>query len=150
MASLTDPNPPASPGGIGASIRRIDGPLKVTGGARYASDMAVSHPAYAYFHTSAIALGQVTDIDEREARSLPGVLEIMTWKNTAGEFATIKTFGEGGLASTSIMPLQSADVRHDGEIIAVVLAESYEIARDASNRLKVSYLERRPTATFGD
>ena len=42
-------------GGIGAAVTRIDGPLKVTGGAKSASDMTVTNPAYAYFHTSAIA-----------------------------------------------------------------------------------------------
>ncbi len=145
-----DPNPATTPNGIGAPVRRVDGPPKVTGSARYASDMGVSNPAYAYFHTSAIALGRITEIDEREARALPGVLDIMTWRNSAGQFDTIRIFSEGGPASTTMMPLQSADVRHDGEIIAVVLADSYETARDASNRLRVSYRRRDPTASFGD
>ncbi len=148
MATAQDPNPATTPGGIGAAVSRIDGPLKVTGAARYASDMGVTNPVFAYFHTSAIALGRITAIDEREARSLAGVLDIMTWKNSAGQFADIKIFSQGGPASTSMMPLQSAEVRHDGEIIAVVLAESYEAARDASQRLRVTYAERKPTATF--
>ena len=150
MTTATNPNPPRVPGGIGAAVRRIDGPLKVTGAARYASDMGVANPAYAYFHTSAIALGSIVAIDEREARALPGVIDIMTWKNSAGQFKTVKLFSEGGWASTTIMPLQSAEIRHDGEIVAVILAESYEAARDASHRLKVRYSERDPTATFGD
>ncbi len=150
MSTATDPNPPSVPGGIGAAVRRIDGPLKVTGGARYASDMGVTNPAYAYFHTSAIALGRIVAIDEHEARALSGVLDILTWQNAAGQFDAIKTFTQGGPASTSIMPLQSPDVRHDGEIIAVVLAESYEAARDASHRLRVTYDEREPTSSFGD
>lgn len=150
MTTATDPNPARVSGGIGAAVRRIDGPLKVTGAARYASDMAVANPAYAYLHTSAVALGRITAIDEREARALPGVLDILTWQNAAGEFDAIKTFSTGGPASTSIMPLQSPDVRHDGEIVAVVVAETYETARDASNRLKITYEARDPTATFGD
>jgi xanthine dehydrogenase YagR molybdenum-binding subunit len=150
MTTPTDPNPASVPGGIGAAVRRVDGPLKVTGGARYASDMGVTSPAYAYFHTSAIAVGRIDAIEEIEARGLPGVLDILTWRNAAGEFDAIKIFSQGGPATTTIMPLQSPEVRHDGEIIAVVVADSYETARDASNRLKVTYTARNPTATFGD
>ncbi len=149
MATSSDPNPPRVAGGIGDRVLRRDGPLKVTGGARYPSDVPVKRPVHAYLHTSAIALGRIVGIDEREARALPGVIEIMTWKNTAGQFKQIKTFSEGGSASTTMMPLQSAEVRHDGEIVAVILAETYEAARDASHRLRVRYAERTPTAGFG-
>lgn len=150
MATAQDPNPAAVPGGIGAAVPRVDGPLKVTGGARYASDMGVSAPVHAFLHTSAIALGRITAIDERAARAVPGVLDILTYKNAAGQFAAIKTFSTGGPASTTIMPLQSPNVRHDGEIIACVLAETFEAAREASHRLEVKYARRDPTATFGD
>ncbi len=150
MTTATVPNPPAVPGGIGAATPRIDGPLKVTGMARYASDMAVANAAYAYFHTSAIALGRITEIDEGEARALPGIIDILTWRNAAGQFDPLKIFSAGGTASTSIMPLQSPDIRHDGEIVAVILAESLDAARDASHRLRVRYDARRPTATFDD
>ena len=150
MPTAQDPNPARVPGGIGAAVRRIDGSAKVTGGARYASDMGVTEPAYAFFHTGSIALGRIREIDEREARALPGVIDIMTWRNSAGQFDAIKIFSEGGPATTTMIPLQSADIRHHGEIVAVVLADSYEAARDASNRLKVSYDRRDPAATFGD
>ena len=150
MSTATDPNPARVPGGIGAPVRRVDGPLKVTGAARYASDVAVANPAYAYFHTSAIALGRIMAIDEREARTLPGVLDILTWQNAAGEAEAAPIFSAGGVGSTSMLPLQSPEVRHDGEIVAVVLAESYEAARDASHRLRVTYEARDPTSSFGD
>ena len=141
---------PAVKGGMGDNVLRVDGPLKVTGGARYPSDMAVAHPAYAYFHTSAIALGRITAIDEREARAVAGVLDIMTWENSAGNFAPIAILSLGGPGSTSIQPLQSPDIRHANEIVAVVLADSFEAAREASHRLKVTYEERAPTGTFDD
>ena len=150
MSTPTDPNPPKVKGGIGAAVKRIDGPLKVTGGAKYASDMPVNNPAYAYFHTSAIALGKILEIDDREARALPGVIDIMTWRSIEGQLNPIKTFSEGGTGGTSILMLQSPDIRHDGEIVAVILAETYETARDASHRLIVRYETRDPAATFGD
>ena len=81
------------------------------------------------------------------ARAVPGVIEIMTWKNSAGQFKAMKSFSGGGSGSTSIEPLQTPEIRHDGEIVAVVLAESFEAARDASHRLKIDYIERKPTTT---
>ena len=150
MSSTTDPNPPTVKGGIGAAVTRIDGPLKVTGGAKYASDMVVTNPAYAYFHTSAVALGTILEIDDREARALPDVIDIMTWKSIEGQLNPIKTFSQGGTGGTSILMMQGPEIRHDGEIVAVILAETYEAARDASHRLIVRYDERDPAATFGD
>ena len=47
---------------------RIDGRLKETGEARYASDTPLANPTYAFFVTSAIARGRITDIDESESR----------------------------------------------------------------------------------
>ncbi|MGI4776987.1 MAG: xanthine dehydrogenase family protein molybdopterin-binding subunit [Janthinobacterium lividum] len=147
MPTMTDPNPSRHPGGIGAGVARVDGRLKVTGAAEYSSDVALKSPVHAYFRTSDIALGKIVAIDEREARSLPGVLDILTWQNTAGQLEAL-TPSTGG--STSIAALASADIHHDGEIVAVLLAESYEIAREASHRLVVRYEKREPTATFGD
>jgi xanthine dehydrogenase YagR molybdenum-binding subunit len=146
MATLTDPNPATRTGGIGARVTRVDGPAKVTGTAEYPSDVTVKRPLYAYFHTSSIALGRIETLDEQEARALPGVVDILTWRNTAGMLDTVPP-SKGG--STSIPVLQSEDIHHDGEIVAVILAEDYETARDASHRLRVSYTARTPTATFG-
>ncbi|RZM02048.1 MAG: xanthine dehydrogenase family protein molybdopterin-binding subunit [Variovorax sp.] len=144
--SFTDPNPASVPGGIGARVPRVDGRGKVTGAVAYGSDATVRSPLHAYFHTSAIALGRILEIDEREARALPGVVDILTWRNTAGQLQQV-TPSRGG--STSIAVLDSPDIRHDGQIVAVILAETYETARDASHRLRVRYDRRAPSATFG-
>lgn len=149
MADGSNPNPPAVPGGLGAPISRIDGAAKVTGRARYASDMPVTRPAFAYFRTSDIALGKITAIDERETRALPGVLEVLTWKNAAGQLKPVKTFSQGGPGSTSITAMEDPDVHHDGDIVALVVAETFEAARDGAYRLKVTYAEQKPSATFG-
>ena len=149
MAAATDPSPPTSPSGIGARVPRIDGAAKVTGAARYASDMAVSRPVFACLRTSDIALGRIASIDETEARAA-GSDRHHDLENRAGQFKPIKIMSSGEAASTSMMSLQSPDIRHDGEIIAVVLAESFETARDASHRLKIAYDRRDPTAGFDD
>ena len=134
---------------IGQPHTRIDGLLKVTGQARYGSDAPLSNPAFACLVTSGTALGQISALDVTAARQLPGVLDIMTYENIAGQVAPVEFFSKGGQASTSIRPLESAKIWHDGQIVAVVLADSFETARDAAHRVKVSYAEQIPSAGFG-
>ncbi|MBA3517928.1 MAG: xanthine dehydrogenase family protein molybdopterin-binding subunit, partial [Rhizobiales bacterium] len=106
---------------MGTPEPRIDSRLKVTGQARYASDTPVANPAHAFLVTSAIARGRISGFDLAEATAVPGVLHIMTHEN-AGPWGEFKFFGEGGEASTAVPPLSSDRVRHDGEIVAMVIA----------------------------
>ena len=66
---------------MGDPLPRVDGRLKVTGAARYASDFPVANPAYAFLVTSAIAKGRIGRIDLGDALSVPGVLDILTYEN---------------------------------------------------------------------
>ncbi|PDT87376.1 xanthine dehydrogenase [Bradyrhizobium sp. Y36] len=132
---------------MGQPVPRYDAVVKVTGRATYASDMPLDNPAYAFLVTSAIAKGRIDRFDLDEARSVRGVIEIVTHEN-APELKESKLFSDGGYAGTTIQPLKSAEISHDGEIIAVVIAESYEAAREAANRVKVSYTATAPSATF--
>ena len=124
---------------------RIDGPAKVRGLALYASDEAVRNPAWAFLITSAIARGRVTAFDMAEALALPGVIDILTHENV-GEEAKPPKQQSGGDTTTT---MQEDRVWHDGQIIGVVLADTYEIARDAAFRVRVHYHEEAPSATFG-
>jgi xanthine dehydrogenase YagR molybdenum-binding subunit len=114
---------PAPVGNMGAPVPRLDARMKVTGAARYASDMPVENPAYAYLVTSAIARGRIKSMKLQEAQSVPGVLHIMTHENTSGDVKESKLFSEGGYSATSIKPLESAKVWHNGQIVAIVIAE---------------------------
>ena len=66
---------------IGAPRNRVDGPLEVTGAARYAADWPADGLAYGYIVQSTIANGRVTKIDSRGLRAKPGVIAIMTHEN---------------------------------------------------------------------
>jgi xanthine dehydrogenase YagR molybdenum-binding subunit len=136
------------PAKIGASIPRVDGRLKVTGEARYASDMPLANPAYAYLATSAIARGRITAIDEVDARAVPGVLDILTFRNAGDAVRQTKLFSDGGYVGSTIRPLASDQIYYGGQIVAVVLAETFEAARDAAYRLKVHYAAEQPAAGF--
>ncbi|MGY3364004.1 xanthine dehydrogenase YagR molybdenum-binding subunit [Bradyrhizobium sp. GM2.4] len=138
------PEPKAN---MGKPVPRYDAAAKVTGRATYASDMPLDNPAYAFLVTSAIAKGRIDSFDLDDARRVRGVIDIVTHEN-APKLKESKLFSNGGYAGTTIQPLKSADIAHDGQIIAVVIAESYEGAREAANRVKVSYTAVAPSASF--
>ncbi|MBC8048642.1 MAG: xanthine dehydrogenase family protein molybdopterin-binding subunit [Chitinophagales bacterium] len=132
---------------MGDPVIRVDSEPKVTGATKFAADVALPRLAYGYLLTSAIARGAIKNIDDSEVRAMPGVLAVITHENTKipGEFiARIK----GGTDDTSAKVLENNRVHHDGDIIGLIVAESYEIAREASYRLKIIYDMEEPTASF--
>jgi xanthine dehydrogenase YagR molybdenum-binding subunit len=139
----------AGAGSIGAPTTRIDGRAKVTGAARYGSDfLGGADPAFAFLATSPIARGRIVAIDESAARRIPGVLAILTHQNVGDRVKPGKTFAQKGYMGTSIAPLFSDRIWHDGQIVAVVVAESYETAREAAGRLDIAYAAEQPSAGF--
>jgi xanthine dehydrogenase YagR molybdenum-binding subunit len=141
VANAAAPDPKAN---MGAPAPRYDARLKVTGEARYPADVPVANPAYAFLVTSAIAKGRIERLDLDEARAVPGVLDILTYENTA----ELKPAKFGGESSTSIQSL-GPDIQHEGQIIAVVVADTFEAASEAAYAVKVSCSEQTPSATFG-
>ena len=130
---------------IGKPALRIDGPAKVTGRALYASDETVANPAYAFLVTSAVARGRLAGMQLDAARSVPGVLDILTHANVGGQAGTPKQ-ASGGETTTT---LESDRIWHDGQIIGVIVADTYEAAREAAFKVHVAYAEEAPAATFG-
>src|ERR1041384_7143099 len=141
MAIAAAPEPKAN---MGKPEPRYDARLKVTGEARYPSDVPVSSPAYAYLVTSGIAKGRIEKLDLAQARAVPGVLDIFTQENTSD----LKGGKFGGGAGTSIDKL-GPEILHDGQIVAMVVADRYEAAREAAYKAKVIYAAATPSATFG-
>jgi len=132
---------------MGEPAPRIDGRQKVTGEALYPSDFPVRNPAFAYLVTSPIAKGRISQIDLGEAFSVPGVLDILTHENTRLKEIKYSTGGGGG-PTTSWQNL-GPEIGHDGQIVAVVVADTFEAAREGAYRAKFSYMEEKPSATFG-
>ena len=132
---------------IGRPIPRIDAALKVTGAARYPSDEPVANLAFAALATSSIARGAIREIDVDAAGAVPGVLDILTFKN-ANSVRPLKTFSQGGQAGSSIVPLSSSKIWHDGQIVALVVAETFEGASEAAAKIGIRYDEEAPSATL--
>ncbi|HVW45109.1 MAG TPA: xanthine dehydrogenase family protein molybdopterin-binding subunit [Amycolatopsis sp.] len=115
---------------IGRDVARQDGRLKVTGTATYAYETPVDTPAYAHPLQASVARGHITAVDTGEAEALDGVLTVLTTGNAER------------LASTEdaeLAILQDDEIAFRGQVIGVVVAETSEIARDAADRVRVTY-----------
>jgi xanthine dehydrogenase YagR molybdenum-binding subunit len=143
MSNRAAPEPKAN---MGQPAPRLEARLKVTGQARYASDISVNNPAFAFLVTSPIAKGTIAKIDLGDAKAVPGVLDIFTHENT-GDLKTLKYGAGGGGASTSIQDL-GPKIQHDGQIVAMVVANTFEAAREAAYKTKISYNAEPPSAGF--
>jgi xanthine dehydrogenase YagR molybdenum-binding subunit len=141
---MADGTEPVRGGLIGKPATRIEGALKVTGQARFASDEAFANSAYAVLVTSAIARGRVRGISLDEARAVPGVLDILTHANVGSEIKSPVGPDQGPTTTT----LETDRIWHDGQIIGIVLADSLEAAQEAADRVVVDYEAETPSATF--
>src|SRR5882724_4043305 len=126
---------PAPQENQGQPAPRVDGRLKVTGEARYAADFPMNNLAYAVLVTSDIARGQLTAIHLDAARAVPSVLDIVSY----GDLDGIKKPEFSNSSSTSLGPLHQKEIVHDGQIIALVVADSFEAASEAVEKVTADY-----------
>ncbi|MGA8655830.1 MAG: xanthine dehydrogenase family protein molybdopterin-binding subunit [Chthoniobacterales bacterium] len=128
---------------LGKAQDRIDGRLKVTGRASYSADPIIENIAYGYLIQSTIARGRIRSIDVTAAEGSPGVLAIFTPFNSLKLYDPVGR-QEGGNPGELIPPLQSNEVLYYGQTIGLVVAESFEEARDAARLIGVEYEKRPP------
>jgi len=149
MTVMPLPSPPVpTPGdNMGRASARYESHAKVTGQPIYAADLGPERPAYAYLALAGIATGRITAIDDAAARAVPGVIDIFTHLHPLPR-TPAKHMTKGGRVSDTVMPLVDANVHHDGQIVGLIVADSYEAAREAGHRLRFSYAETRPSAGF--
>jgi len=119
---------------IGTPRSRADGAVKVTGRARYTGDVRLEGLVHGAFVTSSIATGRVRRVDVTSAAALAGVVRVFTHEN----LPRLQPLTHGA-AGQDFLPLQSDQVRHEGQPVALVLAESLETAREAAARVRVEY-----------
>lgn len=116
---------------IGKPLPRIDGLAKVTGTAPYAVEYPVENCANGVFVTATIASGEVTSIDKDAVLAMPGVLAVI-------DDTRLTTRAAQGTANAA--PQQEpTKVFYWGQPIALVVAETFEQARDAAKHVKVEY-----------
>jgi xanthine dehydrogenase YagR molybdenum-binding subunit len=113
---------------VGQPITRVDGPLKVTGQARYAADNPQPNLAYAVLICSTVARGSVERIDDKTALAHPGVLRVLT------DFRAVK------------LPFDPRRVAFYGQPVAVVVASTLEAAMHGASLVDVRY-DSQPSLT---
>ncbi|ROT29810.1 xanthine dehydrogenase family protein molybdopterin-binding subunit [Micromonospora sp. HM5-17] len=128
------------------SVSRVDGRLKVTGAARYAADQPVDRVAHGYLLLSTVARGTVRAMDVAAAERAPGVLAVFT------PFRPVELHGTGNPFSVGHrwLPLQDTEVRYYGQVIGLVVAETFEQARDAAALVRAEYDAHPPAASLPD
>ncbi len=128
---------------IGATVPRIDGPLKTTGVARYAVDHHFPNLAHAVAVQSTIGKGRIRRLDVSVAEKMPGVVLVMHHGNVEGAYRTFP-HQEDGTISESRPPFEDDKIYYWGQYIAVVVAETLEQAKAAANAVKVEYDAETP------
>ena len=127
---------------VGTPLNRVDGRLKVTGGAKYAAEFAVPNVAYGVIVTSTIAKGRVQRMDTAAAERAPGVLAVLTPRN-APRLPRQQAGSGGGPVLRVPTILQDDAVHYNGQPIGLVIADTFEHATAAANLVKTEYAEER-------
>ncbi len=135
---------------VGKPIDRVDGRLKVTGAAPYTAEFAIESLAHAVTVQSTISKGHIRSMDLSRAENAPGVLGIITYKNSIGlhQLSGGSDPGSGKYGEKDLLPLQSERIFYDGQHIAVVVAETFEQASHAASLIKVEYDEEHPVVAI--
>jgi AraC-like DNA-binding protein len=112
---------------IGEPLPRVDGPIKVTGAARYTADLRAANMLYGVLVTASIPAGRVVAFEKDDALAEPGVVRVLTHEDMPRARNTIA----GPPFAQSYLPMQSDEVRHEGQPIALVdaLADQASVPR---------------------
>jgi CO/xanthine dehydrogenase Mo-binding subunit len=134
---------PLAEGLIGTSTPRLDAWEKVSGKLRYVGDMTMPGMLHAKILWSAHAHALIREIDTGAARAMPGVHAVLTYEDIPGP-------NRYGLAALDQRVLAEQKVRSVGDAVALVAAETEEIAAAAVERIEVKYTPLPAVFTIED
>ena len=125
---------------IGTPTPRVDGRAKVTGSAQYAGEFTAPDLVYGSVVTSTIAKGRIARIDASQALAVEGVLDVLTHENRPKMASGDKGYNdEVAPTGSPFRPLFDDKIKFNGQPIALVLAEEWEISRFAATLVQVDY-----------
>jgi aerobic carbon-monoxide dehydrogenase large subunit len=128
---------------------RLEDDALVRGLGRYAADAPLTGQAYAYFVRSPHAFADIRAIDAEAAKAAPGVLAVLTAADMEGIGNVSQHPPLNGRNGTKLIiphrpALAGTTVRHVGEAVVVVVADTLTAAQDAAELVNVDYEERTP------
>jgi len=127
----------------GRSTPRVDGPVKVTGVAQYASDFHFPGMLYAVPVEATIANGRVKKIDTSAADRMLGVRAIYHQANIGKISRAVPGPGFEGIMDERRPPFEDDIVRYYGQYIALAVADTFEQAKAAADAVKVTYAKEQ-------
>jgi xanthine dehydrogenase YagR molybdenum-binding subunit len=137
---------------VGKPIDRVDGRLKITGGAKYAAEFRPRSGACAHAVAvqSTIARGSIASIDTQAAEKAPGVIAVLTHGNAPKLKSLTEGAPSGGHPGEDLLPLSGDEIYFAGQYVALVIAGKLEQARRAAGLVKVTYREEKPVLEMAD
>ena len=124
--------------GISQSVQRVEDQRFLTGTGRYVDDIAPENALHCLFFRAPVAHADITELDVTEARQAPGVHAVYVAADLDGKLRNsmpsipVKNL-DGSKGATPVRPVLATDrVRHLGEAIAMIVAETPQQAADAS------------------
>jgi xanthine dehydrogenase YagR molybdenum-binding subunit len=133
----TKETPTTSP--IGRNTPRVEGPLKVSGTAQYASDFHFPGMLYAVPVEATIASGRVTKLDTAAAEKMPGVRAIFHRENIGKIVRSSQGQGFERIVDERRPPFEDDVIRYYGQYIALAVAETFESAKAAADVVRATY-----------
>jgi carbon-monoxide dehydrogenase large subunit len=133
---------------IGKSVLRKEDLRFITGNGRYTGDIDLRGQTYGYFVRSPYAHAVVGEVDTSEAQSMPGVVAVLTGKQVAEDELGGLPCGwmihskDGSEMKQPLHPVMAATkVNYVGEPVALVVADSFDEAKNAAEHVSVDYEE---------
>ena len=123
----------------GEPVDRVDGKLKVTGGARYAVEIPAARMAYAVLVSSSVANARIVRIDRGKAERAPGVLAVLTHDNSGPLPAQPTVASRASPTDRVLQLLQDDQCHYANQPVAVVVADTFERATAAAALVEVKY-----------
>lgn len=135
-------------GAVGRQVSRLDGPLKVGGQARFAAEVAMEGICYASLLRSPITRGRLTRLDTSAAEAAPGVILVMTHRNMPrlDILPLVSVTNMSAVGASALPIMQDAEIRYNGQMVALVLADTQEQADHATSLIEIDF-EAAPAKT---
>jgi carbon-monoxide dehydrogenase large subunit len=141
--------------GVGQPVRRFEDQTLITGKGRYTDDITLDHMTQAYVLRSPAAHADIRKIDTSAARKMPGVLLVLTGEDVKADglgdvpcHAPLNSRDGKSRHDTPRPALAVGKVRHVGQPVVLVVAETLMQAQDAAEAIEIDY-ETLPSVTDG-
>ena len=136
------PTPSSSP--IGRDTLRIDGPRKVTGLAKYASDFQFPGMLYAVPVEATIASGRLLTLDTAVAEKMPGVRAVLHRRNVGPIFRSTPAPDFERICLERRPPFEDDTIHYWGQYVALAVADTFEAAKAAADAVRATYSREKP------